>query len=94
MQVLHACILPTSPLPRECRTYYLSTPQHARNMQVCGASALGDGTLVVRAQPGHEGGFADSGSASVTRFQAHKIQSSFCGDEIIIWVSSDSKHRG
>ena len=83
-----ACSLPTSPLPHERRTYYLSTPQHARNMQACGASILGEGTLVVRPQPGHSGGgFSDSGLASITWFQAHKIQSSVCGDELTVWVS-------
>ena len=86
-----ARILLISPLPRGHRTYYVSTPQHARNMQACGASVLGEGTLVVRAEPGHGGGFAESGLASVTQFQAHKIQSSVCGDELTIWVSRKGK---
>ena len=57
-------------------------------MQACGASVLGEGTLVVRAQPGTSGGgLSDSGLSSVTRFQPTKIQSSICGNELTIWVS-------
>ena len=65
------------------RTYHLSNPHYARNMLKCGASALGQGTIVLTALPGYEANFPDS--TSVTRFQTSKIQSSPCGDELTIW---------
>ena len=52
-------------------------------MLKCGASALGQGTIVLTALPGYEANFPDS--TSVTRFQTSKIQSSPCGDELTIW---------
>ena len=70
--------------PPHHSAYYLSTPQLVRNTLKCGASALGEGSFVVQAQPGSEASLPDF--AAVTRFQATRIRSSQCGDEITIWV--------
>ena len=67
-----------------CRTYFLSKPQFESNMESCGPSSLGEGTIIVNALPGFEGTLPES--ATVTQFQAHRIASNECGTELTIWV--------